>query len=267
MKRLLLLLACAVIPLMASAEKAEKIDAEKVMQCVRNNFPASISIRRFTMTTTGPSSEQSSLTGRIYAMLDEQPTGNKLLRAMLRIDEPPTLNGAAYLVRETEDYLRDGMFIYLPAVGRVRRVSGGLADKPLMGTEFSYFEFKQLANAFGDLNAESVRTESFSGRSTYVMRFKPLEGIETRYTSVTAWVDQKTCLFLAAEFLEGTKIIKRFTAQGNAITKTGELNYLKEVRIDDLIDGSHTIMRTDEVTLGDEQPAQYFSPKTFFLVK
>ena len=50
----------------------------------------------------------------------------------------------------TDDYLRDGMFVYLPAVKRVRRVTGTFADGALMGTNFSYFDFKQLQNTFGD---------------------------------------------------------------------------------------------------------------------
>ncbi len=242
-------------------------DTNQIMECVRGNFPTAVSIRRVTFITTGPAGESSTLSGRVYATLEAQEEGNRLMRATLVIDGPPNMRGAAYLVRETDDFLRDGMFVYLPSVGRVRRITGNLSDNPLMGTEFSYFEFKQLANAFGDLQGDYQRKETVAGRPALVMEFKPLPGLDTRYTSVTAWVDQKTCLILGAEFFEADKIIKRLTAPASGISKSGEHLYLKEIRMSDLIDGSETVMFIDQVTINDEPSNVYFSPKTFYLIK
>lgn len=271
MKRLILNLAVALGFLTAGpvvhAEPDEQVDAARIMQCVRDRFPASVSVRRVTLTTTGPAGEKSTMSGRVYGMLEKQPDGSSLMRGMLAIDEPPSLQGSAYLVRETEDYLRDGMFVYLPSVGRVRRITGGVADNPLMGTEFSYFEFKQLANAFGDLTATFVRRESVAGRATLVMELKPLESVETRYTSVTTWVDKETCLIVGAEFYEGGKVIKRYTAPASGISSAGDYLYLKEMRMADLLDGSQTVMFIDQVTLNDEPSSLRFSPKTFYLTK
>lgn len=266
MKKLILFL-CLGAAAIVYAAPDNPATAEEIMQCVRSNFPSSVSVRSVTLSTIDKSGQTTRMVGRVYGIMEEQEDGKRLMRGMLSIDAPPSLKGTAYLVRETEDYLRDGMFVYLPAVGRVRRISGDFADRPLMATEFSYFEFKQMVNAFGDLTAKLEGTESVSGRSSYVMSFKPLPGLETRYDSVKAWVDEKTCLIMAAEFIEEGVVLKRMTSPASAISKAGEHMYLNEIHMTDARSTAKTVLRIDEVTMDDEPSSLRFSPKSFFLTK
>ncbi len=266
MKTLFLLLGLGLTFAVQAAPETGK-SADEIMQCVRNNFPSALSVRSVTLTTVDQTGQTTKMIGRVYGMLEEQEDGKRLMRGMLSIEAPPSLKGTAYLVRETEDYLRDGMFVYLPAVGRVRRISGDFADRPLMATEFSYFEFKQMVNAFGDLTATLVSSESVGGRDSHVLSFKPLPSLETRYDTVTAWVDKKTCLIMAAEFIEGGKVLKRMTSPSNAIAKAGDRMYLKEIQMTDVRSTAKTILYIDEVTMDEEPSNLRFSPKSFYLVK
>lgn len=264
MKKLFLLLACASVLSVFAATGAGP-DASQVMQCARDNYPSSISVRRVSFTNVGKLGETNNIRARVYGLLEKQPSGQSLVRGTLLVDEPANLKGSAYLIRETEDYLRDGMFIYLPAVGRVRRVSGEVGDRSLLGTEFSYFEYKQMSNAFGDLEGTLEGSETIAGRASYVMSFKPLEGVETKYDAVKAWIDKETCLVMAAEFLAEGKAIKRMTAPPSGIAKSGDHYYLQEMQMADLQQGTKTILRIDEVTLNEELSSLRFSPKTFYL--
>lgn len=266
MKTLFLILSLG-LAFAVHAESKADITAEEIMQCVRSNFPDSVSVRKVTLTTVDQTGQSTKMIGRVYGKMEKQEDGKSLMRGMLSIDAPASLRGTAYLVRETDDYLRDGMFVYLPAVGRVRRISGDFADRPLMATEFSYFEFKQMVNAFGDLTATLQRSESVGGRAAYVMKLKPLPALETRYDAVNAWVDQQTCLIMAAEFLEDGKVLKRMTSPSTAISKAGDHMYLKEVQMTDVRTTAKTIIYIDEVTMDDEPSSLRFSPKSFFLTK
>ncbi|MGB1581982.1 MAG: outer membrane lipoprotein-sorting protein, partial [Nevskiales bacterium] len=198
--------------LLMGSTAASASSAEDVVQCMRDNFPKTLSIRNIRLTTKDASGGESRLGGRVYAYLEPQAQGRDLVRATLILEEPRNMYGAAYLVLETDDYLRDGMFVYMPAVGRVRRISGSFADGPMMGTKFSYFEFKQMANAFGDLQGSYIKEESFEGRKNHLLKFTPMEGVDTRYTHVKAWIDAPSCLISKAEFYIGERLIKRMIA-------------------------------------------------------
>lgn len=239
-------------------------DADKIVKCLRGNFPETISVRQVRLVTTDASGGSSIIAGRVYGQLEQRESGRGLMRGTLMIEEPRNLYGASYLVRETDDYLRDGMFVYLPAVGRVRRISGNFADGPMLGTKFSYFEFKQLINAFGDLESQWVRNERIENRETHVMQFKPIEGVDTRYDKVTTWVDKQTCLVMRAEFSEGGKVRKLLTAPARSIQKSGDHWYHKELHMTDRSDGSKTVLTVEQVTVDDQLSSYRFHPKTFY---
>lgn len=254
------------LTLLISAPVQAQDAAEKVLECMRANFPPSMRVQQMELITSNAAGDSKTLKGRLFVMRENSETvEGGLLRAMLKIDAPSNLKGAAYLVRETDDFLRDGMFVYLPAVNRVRRITGNFADGSLMGTEFSYYDFKQLQGAFGDMSGKLERTEQIEGRPADVLAFKALPEVETRYTGVRAWVDQKTCVVLRADFLEGEKVIKRMTAPAKALQQSGKYWYLSEIELEVLGTGTRSSLRLGEVTSGSELSSVYFSPQSFHL--
>ena len=260
--------AAAAVPTLSSA--AERAAATpNVVKCARANIPANLNLRRVTLETTGKEGQASTIEGRIYAMREPvEGSGNGLLRAMLMVDAPEYLDGAAYLVRETNDFLRDGMFVYLPAVGRVRRVTGSFTDGSLMGSAFSYFEFKQLVNAFHDLTPKLIGDGRIHDRPAHIVRFQPLAGAETRYTAVKTWFDNKTCLPLRADFMQGDGVVKRLTVPEDAIAQTDDGQwYPRVIRMRVLATGSESVMRVDNVSLKEEPSQVYFDPETFHTVQ
>lgn len=263
MKRLLSSLALVIAVISTVPAHAAKT-ADEVVQCMRQNFPTTIGIRDVRLTTTSAAGTTTQISGRVYGTLEEQANGRSLIRGTLFILEPRNLYGSAYLVRETEDFLRDGMFVYIPSVGRVRRISGNFADNAMLGTEFSYFEFKQIMNAFGDLSGQYVREETIEGRKTHVINFNPLDGLETRYTRVTTWIDQPTCLVVKAEFRQGDKLIKQMIAPAKGLRKAGEHWYHSEIRMLGLANKGSTILNIDQVTANETLSSYRFHPKTFF---
>ena len=261
-----LLMFAALLAASATTQAAENL--QNVLQCARANIPANLSLRKVVLETTDRAKKVSTVKARIYAMREAVPASEEgLLRAMMHVDAPEYLEGAAYLVRETNDFLRDGMFVYLPSVGRVRRVTGGFTDGALMGTKFSYFEFKQLTNAFRDLTPQLKGSEKLDGRDTNLVKFTPLDGAETRYTSVLAWIDQKSCLPIRADFKEGDMVVKRLSAPPEAIAKVGDNWYLKEINMRVLADDTHSVMRVKDVSLDEQISDYYFDPETFYTVQ
>ncbi|MGH8528891.1 MAG: outer membrane lipoprotein-sorting protein [Nevskiales bacterium] len=260
MKRFAMLLALLVLT-PAYADDA----AQKVADCMRANFPPSIRIQALELSTINQAGDTRSMKGRVFVLREDEGKDKGLLRTMLKIDAPSNLKGAAYLVRETDDFLRDGMFVYLPAVNRVRRVTGEFADGSLMGTDFSYYDFKQLQGAFGDLSGKLESSDQIEGRAVQVLSFQPLPNVDSPYTSVKVWVDQQTCVPLRADFNEGDKVLKRLSASPKALQQSGKFWYLAELEMKNLGKGTRSVLKLGEVTSGSELSNVYFNPSSFYL--
>ncbi len=262
MKRLLLLIALAI------AAPAQAEDSTKVLDCMRANVPPTLRVQEIQFETTDRTGGTRTLTGKVYTLLEKTPSGGGLVRAMLKVSAPATFKGAAYLVRETADYLNEGMWVYLPSVNRVRRVTGTFADGALLGTNFSYNDFKQLENAFVGSRVSQELDGKIEDRPVNVMVFEPIPAPKApppRYTRVRTWVDQKTCVPLKADFYEGSRVRKQLTAPASALQKAGNYWYLSEVEMRDLTEGTKTMLRVLGVNAGNELPGTYFNPQLFHL--
>jgi outer membrane lipoprotein-sorting protein len=218
-------------------------------------------------TTADKNGTTSTLKGRLYAAREQTPEGSRHVRAMLTVSAPPNLAGAAYLVREKDgEAAKDGMYVYLPSVRRVRRVTGSIADGGLMGTSFSYADFKQIQNTFTGAAIAYEGTGEIDQRPVHVLTFKPADAAAGGYSLVRSWVDTKTCVPLKAEFHENKKVRKRLTTPASALKQAGDYWYPAVIEMHDLSEGLRTTLRVKSVT-PDPDPglsSATFDPKTFY---
>ncbi|WP_169577756.1 outer membrane lipoprotein-sorting protein [Sinimarinibacterium sp. CAU 1509] len=260
-------LALGAVSAAAHAAPAVQADdsAEAVLECMRANVPTSVRVQQIELEATDRAGAARIVGGRLYARLEPQEDGGRRVRATLRVDSPDYLAGAAYLVREFDAERADGMYVFLPSVKRVRRVSAEFADGALLGTNFSYYDFKQIQNAFGDSSAKLLAPSELQGRAVNVVDFTPSSESASTYTRVHALVDQKTCVPLQIDFIEGDKVHKRWSVEPSALHQSGTHWYAAVSVMRDLQDNTQTLLRVLEVKSDTQVPSRYFEPATFYL--
>lgn len=253
---------------LASGAAAASPDATKVLECMRANVPDSLRVQDIEFATSDRNGTTSTLKGRVYAEREKVADGTRQVRAMLHLNAPPNLAGAAYLIRERESdkpgEARDGMYVYLPSVRRVRRVSGSIADGGLMGTSFSYADFKQLQNTFGDTRTTLEGTGEIDKRPMHVLAFRPQDPTEGGYALVRSWVDFETCVPLKAEFYEGQTLRKRMSSPIASLKPVGKYWYASVVEMHDLREDLRTSLRVLAISADKPLSGGYFDPKTFY---
>lgn len=254
------------LALLVAAPAYAADSAASVLACMRANVPQSLRVRDIELAATDKAGATRTLRGRLYAMREKRDKGEGPLRAMLRIDAPENLAGAAYLLRETDDYLNEGMYVYLPSVKRVRRVKGTFADGALLGTDFSYNDFKQIEGVFADADAILEPPAEVDQRAVYVLRLKARPGTVSRYSSVRAWIDQRACVPLKVEFYEGETARKQLSAPPGSLRQSANFWYLPVVEMRDLKEQTKTVLRVIDVNTA-EFSSNYFDPKLFYLGK
>lgn len=254
MKRITMLLA---LLLVASSANAGDVATEKVLECMRANIPKIMRIQEFELTAVDPAGGTRLLTGRLFAKRE-----NDLVRAMVKIKAPPDLSNAAYLVRE--GVKRDDMFIFLPALNRVRRIVGGSADSPLFGTDLSYNDIKQVQNAFSGGPVKLEKSQMIEAKPMHVLSMTPAGEAKSNYSLIRAWIDQKTCVAIKVEFYEGAKIRKRLSSPVKALKQAGENWYVSEALMEDLHSKTRTTLKITGLTSVAKLSDRYFNPTSFY---
>jgi hypothetical protein len=259
LSRMLAMLAGLAAPLAAQA------DLGSVLACMQASVPDRLRIQQIEMTAVDRQGAERVLRGRLYAQREAVDDGLALVRATLRIDAPDYLAGAAYLVRQNEIENDEGMYVYLPSVKRVRRISGEFADGALLGTHFSYYDFKQMQSAFSDATPAYDGEGELDGQPVWRMRFTPQPSASARYTRIDAWIDRETCLTRQLEFRERERVRKRLSTQPDAMQNSDGHWYVGAMTMTDLVDGGHTVLRVLDVRTEQATPARYFDPERFHL--
>jgi hypothetical protein len=251
-------LGLALLGLMGLSTSAGAVDAEaqKVLDCMRKNIPQSLRVQEFDLTSADRTGGTRTLRGKLFAKREDN-----LLRAMVKIKSPPDLSGAAYLVREGKE--KDDMYVFVPALNKVRRISGANTDGPLFGTDFSYTDIKQMQNAAEGGDTTLEKPDKIDGRDVTVLRVAPKPGTPSRYSLIRSWIDQKGCVPLKIEFSEGSTVRKRLTAPASAIAQSGAIWYLAEAKMSDLRDNTYTILKITGLASDVKISDRYFNSATF----
>lgn len=234
---------------------------QPIVACMKGNIPDQLQVREFEMTSTDKTGGTRTMVGRLNARVE-----NGLLNAMMRISAPADMRDAAYLIKETSEPGKDDeMYIYIPAMQKVRRVTGGMKESSLFGTDLSYADVKQISYALSGETLKLDRTEQLENRPTWVLSMSPQASNEARFDKVVAWVDQKSCMLIKADFLQGTAVRKRFTSSAKHLKQSGPHWYISEGRMEDLQEKTHTTLKITGVMSEKDIADRLFNPRIFYL--
>jgi len=158
-------------------------------------------------------------------------------KMMMTFETPADLRGVTFMTTST-----DNMWIYLPAQGRVRRISGSMADQGFGGSDFSY---KDMANiSFADEpGVEKMSEAKLDGTAVWLLELKDGNGKRSRL-----WVDKARFLPLQVEQLgvDGKPTKRIFFAD----FENKEKSWIPaSVRMLDLTRGSSTELKLEKLEL------------------
>jgi outer membrane lipoprotein-sorting protein len=222
---------------------------------MRRNLPERTSVQTIELTSRDRAGGSRTLKARLHWKRFEG--GHPRVR--IRVDSPPDLRGASYLVIEKET--ADEMFMYLPAVQKVRRITGGMLSDQLWGTDFSYEDIKQLQGMVVDGKSERLPDAAIGSRRVYVLSVTPQLDGESSYQRIVTSVDHDTCLALKTEFYEhGEEPRKVLLADPERITRQGRLWMAREFEMSDVRDETRSWLRILEVENDTDVSDRVFGP-------
>jgi len=190
---------------------------------------------------------------RLAFYRQETPYGaNQLLEYL----SPADVAGTKFLT--TDDASGETlMWLYLPALGRERRISGSATQDNFMGTDFTFEEIGSLGNFAKDFDAERLPDETYQEWDSYVLRLTP-KSPDSKYSAVKMWVWKEHLIPVRVEFYNRQgKLDKVLLNEDLRPDASGRWRpYMITMRNENT--GSRTIIRVLE-TSDEPVPDEYFT--------
>jgi len=175
--------------------------ADEIEACVRANLPSKSSIQEVTVRVNG----KAGMTTDSHIKIHWQMGEDQLSNVLLRFDAPADMRGSALLLIEKPG--RNDMFMYLPELKRVRRVTGPSLSGGMFGTDFTYAQFERLQGVARDLEVTRMPDAEIDGTPVRVLAHEPADDPEFDY--VLSYIDAERCVPLKTEFFESGRHLRK----------------------------------------------------------
>jgi len=153
-------------------------------------------------------------------------------RTVIVFRQPANVAGTRFLTMDTASGKSD-QWIFLPSIGKVRRIAASEGSGSFMGTDFSYDDIS-FVDRGADLDTHSLlREETFNGKPCYVIESIPKDS-SFPYSKTVSWIDKEQFLSYKVEL---------YNRRGEMV-KLMEMSDFKDVQ------GRLTPMQTKVSTVG-----------------
>jgi len=124
---------------------------------------------------------------------------NDLMRNVIVFHRPASVEGTRFLTIERGDG-SDDQWIYLPGLGRVRRIAGSEGSDSFMGTDFTYDDLE--GRDIEEYNYELLREEQVGDWNSYVVETVPKPETDSQYSRLVQYVDRNSWIPVKIEFYD-----------------------------------------------------------------
>jgi hypothetical protein len=188
--------------------------------------------------------------------------------ALMRLLAPEEVADMSVLVRETsagslgaEGARGTEIFLYVPEINRVRKVSVHQATTSLFGTAFGYSDFDRLQGHVRESHVQTRGRVRFRGRDAWLVEANPPVPEGSPYSRIVSRIDVETCLPLEAEFhdSEGART-KVLSADPASFEKIQGVWVARSFRMKDLQDGIESELLVHSIEIDGDVSEALFAP-------
>jgi len=211
--------------------------ANDINACVQQNFPDDSMTQTVKMLMKDRMGVERLLEAEMFWEKDQATRFSKVL---LKFDNPPELRGAAVLVIEKKPV--NDMFMFLPELGKTRRITSQMVSGNMMGTDFTYEDFGRLQGMISNLETERLPDEQFADRTVFVTQSRPVPDTGSDYERIRSLIDQETCVPLRVEFYEkgSEQPVKVLAIEPSKVSKEKTGWIPRELQMEDVAGGTST---------------------------
>jgi hypothetical protein len=238
----------------ADMEVSTQTNVVRVLECMRANTPDALVVNELRISPEEDKQILAPLTGQLHVSRTREG-----LRARLRVTSPGDLANTRYLLVEAQP--EDEFYLFLPAVGSARKVTGSGEQGEIAGTRLSYADLRLINQAVGGAAVSLEAPTTVQGRAAYVLRFSTAT---SKYRRIFVSVDRETCATLRTDLHDGQGLAKRYQADALSLQRSGSYAYFERARIEDFRNKTRARVQLRGVSVGTAISKKLLDPKGFF---
>jgi len=195
-------------------------NAASIMDSARNRFQMNTISTRSRMVITA---KNGSTSERIIDQYSKDgPNG---ARTVIVFQRPANVAGTRFLTMDNASGGSD-QWIFLPSLGRVRRISASESSGSFMGTDFSYDD---ISSTDRDVSLDThtlLREENLNGSPCYVIQSLPKDSAY-QYSKTVSWIDKSSYLIYKSEMYNRRSELAKVMEMTNFKDVQGRLTPMK----------------------------------------
>ena len=228
----------------------------KIEACIRKNAPKATAVEKIRLVTESVMfKEEQVLSVKVY--WKHSPAGTSNILALF--DEPDDILGSRLLFLEKE--AENEIYLYMPALFKVRRISSDTISSSMYGMDFSYEDFQLMYNMMATSVSELQPDAVINGEPMYVFTTVPTEGDKSLYETICSYLDKKTCVVQKVEFYEqGHKLRKVLDTVPSSIKTVDGIQIPHKFLMTDIHKETKTEMMVISVSIDPPVDDSLFDP-------
>jgi hypothetical protein len=241
----------ALVTLSVFASAAENPDARTIAQRVNDRDDGKDSYAKVDMLLTDRSGVTQS-----RSMISATKDFGKLAKSYIRFSAPASIEDTSFLSWEVEGK-DDEQFLFLPELGRDRRIVSSQKDSDFVNTDFTY-EDMQKRSVDKDTH-KILREEKVGEYDCWVLESVPIDPKSSQYKRWVAWIPKGIYLPLRVEFY--TRILRQPTKilTTRRLKKVDGIWTAMEAEMKNYERNTMTLLRTIEIKYNQGLPDRMFT--------
>lgn len=191
MKKLIFILAA----LSLSATMVFAQSAEDIVRASRERIKADTVSTRSRMMITA---KDGSVTERLLDQYTSKAEGSN--KTVVVFQKPASVAGTRFLTISSPGKI-DDRWIFLPSLGKVRRIAAGEGSGSFMGTDMSYDDISSMDRDVSLDTYAILRDETLDGKVCWVIEAKPKDP-SYQYSRMVGWIEKSTYVSLKMELYD-----------------------------------------------------------------
>jgi len=237
--------------LLTSASLLSAQDAVSIVNSAKNRVKMDTISSRSRMVIT---SKDGSVTERVIDQYSKDgPNGS---RTVIVFQKPANVAGTRFLTMDTASGGSD-RWIFLPSLGRTRRIAASESGGSFMGTDFSYDDISSMDRDVSLDTHTFIREETLNGKSCYVIQSVPKDN-SFQYSKTVVWIDKTSFLIYKSEMYNRRDELVKVMEMSDFKDVQGRLTPM-QTKISTVTAGSSTTIYMEIIKYDDQIPEAVFT--------
>jgi hypothetical protein len=177
-------------------------------------------------------------------------------RQVIVFQNPASVRGTRFLTLERTDGEKD-QWIYLPSLGKVRRIAASESGNSFMGTDMSYDDLNADSRNVDEDTHTLLREERYNSADCYVIQSVPKDS-SYQYGKMILWIDKDTLVNHKIEMYDRRGTLVKTMESSGFHDVQGYLTPM-QIKVVTIAAGTSTIIYTDIIKYNDPIPEGVFT--------